>query len=145
MLLYSLNWWHSSCKFEVLINYILFRTNKQIYPGFGCLLFWGECLCHFNDTFQGKKQCWHETTLFISLNLRRLKNQWQDTGRGFWAAQHDNLDIHFQNQGQTFFPSSLTAFTFRRYALDINSFSLQTNSFSFWFCKVTPDNRYPDL
>lgn len=63
--------WHSSCKFKVLSNYILFKTNKQIYPGFGCLLFWGECLCHINDIFQDKEQCWYETTLFISLNLRR--------------------------------------------------------------------------
>lgn len=30
--LYYLNWWRSSCKFKVLTNNILFRTNKQIYP-----------------------------------------------------------------------------------------------------------------
>lgn len=88
---------------------------------------------------------WNNTVHFTELDKGRLKKQRQDTERGFWAVQHDNLDIHFQTQGQTFFHSSFRVFTFRRYVLDVNRLSLQTSSFSLWFCKFTTDDRCPDL
>lgn len=70
--------------------------------------------------YQDKKQHQNETTLFISVNLGRVKQLWQKKLKeASEQQQSDNLDIHFQNQGQTFFPSSLIAFPFRSLALPL--------------------------